>query len=754
MTSAFKATNLIVKKKRFVYRYVLASIICFIAIEANAVCDFVSARYLTDLSSPESIREINIQVPKSAKYNRNFAQIMVSPTKNIPPSLRKTFRANVTVKYVFGSCKYEAKVKQNGDWKDHIGLNESGQPLRSLNVRLENGNILNAVRFKLLIPKTRGGLNEVLTAVIMKELGFISPETFEVRTNINGTKATLLFQEDAQKELLERNSRREGPLFEGDESLLWIDGRTSQNDSVALSRLTNENWFVKGAQSVALGLKAFGRLQRAYLNRSDNFDMFGRFVQPYTNDPKIFRDYHFISIALQAQHGLGPNNRRFYFNAFINEFEPIYYDGMAKFEKVSQQYLKNLSADRGERSEGVYRFSFPPNYRYQHISRLESREFRDTIGEEFGKRTILTKKSALRIASSKLSEFHYNVLALQSHITENNRFKDYRKYQTTDLSEYNSRVGAVQLDQVQVVEAYLSRDEVGIKLADGSDTNISYEELADLISDMELDGERAVLIPVSETSQQDGVNKIVNDLGWHITGSEKISSYIDEESREITITQSNPKDWILFRDVELDGWKIRFIGKEADETSPVRSQRINEYGMTGCLNLYDIRFSNTALEIDGGACEDSVNIVSSSGFINEITVDKAYADAIDMDFSDMTVESIVVDGVGNDCLDVSGGTYVVTNMSVARCLDKGVSVGEKSHLEIEKLRVEGAALGISSKDLSLAIIDHAQMLAVDLCYEAVQKKQEFGGGSLKFGSIDCKADHVIDSASIVEIASG
>ena len=30
----------------------------------------------------------------------------------------------------------------------------------------------------------------------------------------------MIFQEDSQKELLERNSKREGPIFEGDETIL------------------------------------------------------------------------------------------------------------------------------------------------------------------------------------------------------------------------------------------------------------------------------------------------------------------------------------------------------------------------------------------------------------------------------------------------------------------------------------------------------------------------------------------------------
>ena len=43
----------------------------------------------------------------------------------------------------------------------------------------------------------------------------------------------MLFQEDIQKELLEKNNRREGPLFEGDESLLW-----SKKNLIMIANLT------------------------------------------------------------------------------------------------------------------------------------------------------------------------------------------------------------------------------------------------------------------------------------------------------------------------------------------------------------------------------------------------------------------------------------------------------------------------------------------------------------------------------------
>ena len=43
----------------------------------------------------------------------------------------------------------------------------------------------------------------------MKNLGFISPETFQVNTIINEVKSIMLFQEHANKELLEKNNREE-----------------------------------------------------------------------------------------------------------------------------------------------------------------------------------------------------------------------------------------------------------------------------------------------------------------------------------------------------------------------------------------------------------------------------------------------------------------------------------------------------------------------------------------------------------------
>ena len=51
--------------------------------------------------------------------------------------------------------------------------------------------------------------NEILASAILNELGIITPETAMVFVDVNNVKSEMIFQEDSQKELLERNNRRE-----------------------------------------------------------------------------------------------------------------------------------------------------------------------------------------------------------------------------------------------------------------------------------------------------------------------------------------------------------------------------------------------------------------------------------------------------------------------------------------------------------------------------------------------------------------
>ena len=76
---------------------------------------------------------------------------------------------------------------------------------------------------------------------------------------VNDSKSLYLFQEKLGKEMLERNLRREGPIFEGNEDLLWSfkDFKTMELEDISLSRLVNDSWAEKGATSTTISLKAY-----------------------------------------------------------------------------------------------------------------------------------------------------------------------------------------------------------------------------------------------------------------------------------------------------------------------------------------------------------------------------------------------------------------------------------------------------------------------------------------------------------------
>ena len=154
-------------------------------------CNFNTANHIDELNDPKSIENISIKIKNNVKFYRNFLRILKAG-QIIDEDLKKNFKANVFVKYKFGNCQYKARVRQTGDLIDHAKFNNN-QPLQSLRIRLLDGNFFNAVKFKLFIKETRNNEAEVLATIILKNLGFIVPETFQINTIVNGVQNIMLF---------------------------------------------------------------------------------------------------------------------------------------------------------------------------------------------------------------------------------------------------------------------------------------------------------------------------------------------------------------------------------------------------------------------------------------------------------------------------------------------------------------------------------------------------------------------------------
>ena len=712
-----------------------------------ADCNFKTGKYIDELSNPSYLKKIDIEIPKSASYNKNILNIYASKKNNISKNLKKKFYANVVVHYSFGICEYKSRIRQHGHQKDHILLNSTGNVLRSLDVELITGNIMGIVNFKLLLPKTRRGKNEILASLILKKLGFISPETFDVITEVNNVHSKMIFQEKAKKELLEKNFKRESAIFEGDQSLLWSfkNFKNFELEPLSLAKMVNNKWFLKGTVSQKISLSAFSQLQLSYLNYAINIDKnLYSIIDPNKNKNEIFSNFYFTLLAMNGFHALRPHNRKYYYNPFLMIFEPIYYDGMIKFGDLKQNPFRN---ELDEILSTAFKKPLDKNFINKLILLVNSEELK----KEFFKRIDYNDKDKEIFFDKSILFFLSNIKKLDKIIQNNPNLFETEKNFSKQLEIYQSFQQKKKISQEIISSVEFKDDNYFVHFKSGNFKELNQKKFSKLLSKNTIDKKRVVLLTkINLIEDINNYKRIVKNFNGNIKTSKGVRINILKNNKTIEFIQSKNDDWIFIENADILNWNIKFIGiSKNKESSNEIDQNFNEYGLTGCLTFYNSNFTNVNFEIENGKCEDSINIISSKGLINNITVENAYRDAIDIDFSNISIFDTKIINAGNDCLDFSGGRYILNKVSAQKCGDKGVSVGEKSIININQLNVEFSKIGISSKDFSKTKLQTANITNTELCAEAKQKKQEFGGAFLSVFSISCDAKFDIDQNSIL-----
>ena len=198
--------------------------------------------------------------------------------------------------------------------------------------------------------------------------------------------------------------------------------------------------------------------------------------------------------------------------------------------------------------------------------------------------------------------------------------------------------------------------------------------------------------------------KKVKAIKGEVTYSDGIYFDLFENQKLIKINQTKPNDWIMIKNSNLKDWDIQFYGIASKKMPYLKKERVNKYGLTGCLNIYNSNLNKTSIKTINGDCEDSVNISNSKGSVSNIEVINASQDGIDIDYSNLNISNIFVRNAGNDCFDVSAGSYNINAGTFSECNDKGISIGEKSYLTMQNIFINSSNTAISVKDLSKAII--------------------------------------------------
>ena len=133
--------------------------------------------------------------------------------------------------------------------------------------------------------------------------------------------------------------------------------------------------------------------------------------------------------------------------------------------------------------------------------------------------------------------------------------------------------------------------------------------------------------------------------------------------------------------------------------------RQDYYGMTGCITFYGTSLLIENATFSNMQCEDALNIVSSEFKMVDVLISEARADGFDSDFSTGEVSNSRFERTGNDGLDISGTKLKINNLHFENIGDKAISVGERSELSGQSIRIDRANTGVVSKDDSDVKLD-------------------------------------------------
>ncbi len=686
------------------------------------------------ISTVSQLRQskIEIEIPKSRKWSSNIVAAKTTKGTAISDEFKKKFNARFYVTPPNGApCIFKGSVRISGDWRDHLSI-KNGTPIASLDVQLDEGNLAGIVDFKLLLPKTRGGDNEIVLAALMREMDLLAPRTATLNVTVNGVAVEYMFQENLEKELLESQNRREAPLYESDESMFWDDKANSdvlmgEDQRVLIPKMTNSTWMGESQNRVAIAKRGLDVLYSAYSSYWETRNLAPELIAN-ENPDYIQKNHEFLALmtATNAQHGLITHNRRFYFDPMKNALEPVYYDGDSKILDISREVLSpGFGPQQGAQSL------------VERLNDLDRNGFVELLNS-YGVSTSLEDMNVIlddllkRLADYALTE----VAAPADPTWKANNFADLN---STDrllvFAKNQDEVTQCDFELLVCAETFLSMGD--------------YQDL--LAGKLKKDGTRLVYGGGSLENYKNGEEPYQDEMSaattyflasgdsFIVTGEANVT--IDEAQKLISVTALSAGSRLYLANADLSGWTFSYTGSPG-LVAPMTEDRFDDRLLTGCVNIVDSKVVDVNFKVDSALCEDGLNLIRVIGNIPLLQISNTLEDGLDLDFSKLAVDELVVSETGNDCLDLSAGEYLANKVTLTNCGDKGVSIGETAVVNFREVVVDKAVLGVAVKDWSDFTAETVSITQAQTCISAYRKKQEFGRAVINIGQLDCSGSSI------------
>ncbi len=176
--------------------------------------------------------------------------------------------------------------------------------------------------------------------------------------------------------------------------------------------------------------------------------------------------------------------------------------------------------------------------------------------------------------------------------------------------------------------------------------------------------------------------------------------------------------------------------------------------LTGAVTFYESDVALNHCTFTKNHCEDALNIVRSNFDMTHCTVSQTFGDGFDADYCVGSINYSRFYKTGNDAIDFSTSTITIANCNIEDIGDKGISVGEQATVTVSNTTIDGAVIGVASKDLSELTIQSIHLKNCRQGFTAYQKKPEYGGASIevvKYQAENINQLHLIEAGSRLKL---
>ena len=220
---------------------------------------------------------------------------------------------NVSININHENSEYKADLRLKGDRDIHFREREKSSYKIELN---NNETILGMNKFSLMKPRARNYIHEWIYHQLMAEGNLIKLNYSFINLKINGESQGLyVIEEGFDKILIERNKRRNGPIYSIREE--WAYEINNRDNKKISFQVYNKKYWLND-NNIQLTLYA-NKLLQDFFNKKINLkDVF---------DEDKWAWFMAISDLNYYAHGNDIKSVKFYFNPLSKKFEPIPFDG-------------------------------------------------------------------------------------------------------------------------------------------------------------------------------------------------------------------------------------------------------------------------------------------------------------------------------------------------------------------------------------------------------------------------------------------